>query len=239
MLNIHSEHSIRRVGNGVELVNALDTGLSLIHANEMPFNIYIVDASSETRYANEMCADIIGYDSIKSALGKSIFDVTSYESAIAVRNHDIQVMRQNNATITEEELERDDYLQRCLSFKYPLYKKDEIVGVFGCSIFYERDTLTTALAQIVNMGLLDSAPASRLNTKLKKSLYDFTKREEQCLYYSVRGKSAREIGVVLNLSRRTVEQYLENVKFKMGVRTRSEMLEIGWDVLIESKISHR
>ena len=44
-------------------------------------------------------------------------------------------------------------------------------------------------------------------------------RELECLQWAVQGKSAWEIGRLLNISRRTVAFHLDNAKTKFGVRT--------------------
>lgn len=44
-------------------------------------------------------------------------------------------------------------------------------------------------------------------------------REFECLEWSSRGKSARDIGVILGISRRTAIFHLDNVRAKLGVRT--------------------
>jgi|SRR5579885_1068174 DNA-binding NarL/FixJ family response regulator len=53
----------------------------------------------------------------------------------------------------------------------------------------------------------------------------FTTREMEVLQFSARDKTAREIAGILNLLVRTVEQYLENIKCKMGVSSKSEMID--------------
>jgi LuxR family transcriptional activator of conjugal transfer of Ti plasmids len=58
---------------------------------------------------------------------------------------------------------------------------------------------------LFNEGVIDGARLSR--------------REFECLVWASRGKSAWEIGRILNLSRNTVAYYLENAKKKLGVRT--------------------
>ncbi|MCK4608141.1 MAG: helix-turn-helix transcriptional regulator [Gammaproteobacteria bacterium] len=52
-----------------------------------------------------------------------------------------------------------------------------------------------------------------------------TKRELDCLYHLLRGQTAKGIGNALNLSRRTVEYYLDNIKGKLYCRTKSELIE--------------
>ena len=47
-------------------------------------------------------------------------------------------------------------------------------------------------------------------------------REMECLQWAARGKSAWEIGRLLNISRRTAAFHLDNAKTKFGVRTISQ-----------------
>lgn len=46
-----------------------------------------------------------------------------------------------------------------------------------------------------------------------------TQREIECLRWTLHGKSAWEIGCILNIRRSTVSFHLENAKLKLGVRT--------------------
>lgn len=47
-------------------------------------------------------------------------------------------------------------------------------------------------------------------------------REHECLVWVSQGKSSSDIGVILSLSPRTVDSYLEKVCAKLKVRTRIE-----------------
>lgn len=51
-----------------------------------------------------------------------------------------------------------------------------------------------------------------------------TKRERECLLYLSQGKSAKEIARLLNLSWRTIEYYIENMKKKWGCTKRTELV---------------
>ena len=54
---------------------------------------------------------------------------------------------------------------------------------------------------------------------------NISKREWQCVMLYARGKSARESGDILKISRRTVESHFENLKIKLNVNTKSEILD--------------
>lgn len=93
----------------------------------------------------------------------------------------------------------DGTTKTILVSKIPLYgSKGEINGLLG---FY---TDISSEEVIVNIGL--------------------TKRQSQCLYHLVRGKTAKQIAKALNLSNRTVEFYLENIKDKFKCESRSDLI---------------
>lgn len=55
--------------------------------------------------------------------------------------------------------------------------------------------------------------------------YKFSTRELECLFFVLRGKTNKGIAGLLNLSPRTVESYIDQIKFKMGCLTREELIE--------------
>lgn len=54
-----------------------------------------------------------------------------------------------------------------------------------------------------------------------------SKRELECLYNLLQGKSAKESARILNLSHRTVETHLENIKARFGILNRSQIIELA------------
>ena len=52
----------------------------------------------------------------------------------------------------------------------------------------------------------------------------FSKQQERCLSYLVQGLTAKEIGIQMGLSRRTIEYYLAIIKEKTGIRKKSQLI---------------
>lgn len=50
-----------------------------------------------------------------------------------------------------------------------------------------------------------------------------SQRELDCIVYLLDNKTAAETAILMNVSRRTVEQYLENIKIKLDCSTKSEL----------------
>lgn len=64
----------------------------------------------------------------------------------------------------------------------------------------------------------------------------FTKREAESLYYLLQGMTNAQVGQVLGLSARTIEFYLKNMKLKVGVRTKVELLELVRETELVNKL---
>lgn len=63
---------------------------------------------------------------------------------------------------------------------------------------------------------------------LGKDVY-LTPKETECVYWSVLGKSAVEISLIVNCSKRTVEIHLESVKQKLGLSKISQVIKLASD----------
>jgi len=50
-------------------------------------------------------------------------------------------------------------------------------------------------------------------------------RESQCLFYLIRGKTAKEIAAYLQLSQKTIETYIHRIKIKLACQTKSQLIE--------------
>ncbi len=52
-----------------------------------------------------------------------------------------------------------------------------------------------------------------------------TQRESECLYYILRGKTTKMIGRILNISPKTVDKYISNLKALFNVNYKSELID--------------
>ncbi len=53
---------------------------------------------------------------------------------------------------------------------------------------------------------------------------ELTERQLDCVYYLVKGMTFKQIGKELNLSPRTVEHYIENIKVKFDCFSRFDLI---------------
>lgn len=70
--------------------------------------------------------------------------------------------------------------------------------------------------------LTDNYPVLRDNTRLSV-------RQSECLFFLIRGKTFKEIAARLGLSPKTIEQYVDGIKYKLRCSSRTELVELALD----------
>lgn len=230
--NYSDDLLIYRYRNGVKLVRPdllnqknfpyfYNTGHSIAQAFSLPVNMAFLNTDGAVEKVNEISAMVTGFSSAQAALGKTIFDVAIRKTAEEVVSNDRQVMRYEKTMIFEETIiYKNERSMDRLQVITPWYNEDnKIIGVFGCNIINGADSFSEKLAHIMQLGLLST------NNSFSSRRFNLTKRQTEIVHHIVRGKSARVTAAVLNISLRTVEQHLENIKIKMGVVSKTALIE--------------
>jgi DNA-binding CsgD family transcriptional regulator len=205
---------------------------SVGHILSLPLNMYFMDHNSVMQRMNDATAETNGYLSPQDAIGKSIRNVASRESARLILENDRAIIRSRNFQVLPEYLTRlDDVELTALSIKFPWYQGDAVVGILGCSILLDEDgapSLTQALTMLIQAGLLSPAIKTTVTSGKRCPQFAgviFDQRDTDILYLLVRGKTAKNIARQLQLSHRTVEHRLEVIKHKLVVSSKSELIE--------------
>jgi len=112
-----------------------------------------------------------------------------------------------------------------LSQKNPLYQDNKIIGViFHCARLSHAEFMPS-------LKKIDQALKATSDTDNyyyiggeNNNPAKLSNRELECLFLQLRGKTAKQIAIVLGLSKRTVEDYLDNIKSKLGCQNKAEVL---------------
>ncbi len=58
--------------------------------------------------------------------------------------------------------------------------------------------------------------------------FNLSERESEIVFHLIRGRSAKETALLVNLSVRTVEKHLDRIKHKMNCHSRSQLIDKAW-----------
>jgi len=193
---------------------------------DQPFDVYL--------YNNRHCFQIVneefvrsGYLSMKSLYGKHATEVFPREGGELVRNNTAVLATCRSKIAQENILLSNGITQKYLSIKSPLYNENgTLVGIFGASMLLGVHNLAPALLQLVQLGMLNATRFLKNDAshEMIPARQIFSRRERECLLYISRSKTSKEIAGALNISIRTVEHYIENIKIKTGSSSRSELI---------------
>lgn len=232
--SIDNEMYVVRFRNGIRLMRSMSVSQSkekkISSLLQLPFSVYFLDNDGNTALINEEGAAICGFQTPENSQGKSLLAVSDASSAKSLIDNCHEVIKAASTKIFEEQnLRQDGLLMQFLSVKMPWYSDSgEIVGVMGISIVLGKHSLSTALSQIKSLGFLDQEEVVH-NSPFKINNIALTKREIECLQLTVRGFTAKQIAQELEISYRTVEDYLNAVRGKAGVNSKSELIKMTID----------
>lgn len=172
-------------------------------------HVYCTDKENKLLGANELQLNVIkemyGAEKNEDLIGISIENLFS-----RVKSNAVSIACNENEQILKSELPMqfnnvwtvtNVWEIKMLTIKMPFYDTNgKLAGVIGISQYINK----ISLSKLLDFGL--------------------TKRQIECLFHLVEGKTAREIAYLLNISRRTVEHYIECIKDKLNCRTKSELI---------------
>lgn len=240
VFNTHSDLIVQPHRKGIQLIQPKDTGKgfpSIGSLFAMPLLVYFVDFEGVFVDANHLtCLSNIpgnqGYYSQNDLKQTPLTSLFKKESAEKLHAQNRQILEAQALTIYDEgsSSRLDEVSFSCLSFKYPVFdEQNKTLGVFGMSAFIdgsafkEAESLADSMQRIIQTGLLPHAKNLLPGFSID-GIY-LSKQEIICLRLLVAGKTMKLIGLEMGLSIRTVEYYLNNIKQKLHVRTKSELIE--------------
>jgi DNA-binding CsgD family transcriptional regulator len=208
----------------------------------LPANVYWLDRNCISLGCNENTLEILGVKSVKDYVGmnyQEMADVSDWKDGQgeSFKNDDKEVIVTGLPKYNVEEplvIDQQGKPRYYLTSRFPLEDLEgNIVGVFGISFDITERTLL-AKSQFLRQLLIYSqiganSNLQRVTIKTQQGNIILTERERECLFQVVKGKSAREIGLILHRSYRTIEDRIDSVKNKFNCRTKSELLEKLFD----------
>lgn len=198
----------------------------------LPCNVFFTDLDMNVLNCNEVQAKAHGAVSVEDTINRSLYTFLTKETCAKIKANNLLVERSRSIQIFEEHIERvDSVTQLYLSVKFPLYDDacKTVIGSFGLGIDISTRNLNIA-TEILSKLNCPQLPTS--SNELQKTLggsevdgVHLSHKETLCLYYTIHGKTAKEIAKKLLVSYRTVEVHLSHIKEKLGCHSKSELID--------------
>jgi len=171
----------------------------------------------------------MGYSSIKDFLGTTAFDWR----CDAVEFAD-QIVKQNQSVLETHRPWQSINLLRFSSGKFTYYLSNktllknlngDILGTIFVGSILDNDSLHKLYNYNLRSYYGSDKGAIFPLFHAENNDASLTSREHECLFYYLRGKPSKVIAQFLNISPRTVETYIDNIKIKYNCISRSQLIE--------------
>ncbi len=184
-------------------------------------NVFVKNDNNQYLICNNRLAQVAGLDS-KQMRGKSDKDLcwTRYTNEY-IETDKICIKDKLTLLRTDSILSNENKTIPLITMKAPVYNHSEkIVGIFGISL-YANELSTDVTLSMINYLNRYLNNQSKVITQFESK---FTGRELECCYFLCLGLNSKAIARILDLSIRTIETYIESIKLKLQVSSKTEMI---------------
>lgn len=198
----------------------------------IPGHIGLKDLNSRYIAGNTSLAKLIGFKHPEDLVGITDFDIKGQAADLAPTfvQQDKTVLESGDTTNIDVHYYADSSLHMLISHKAKLFDDE---GNLAGTIFHCTELQPHVLQEFFN--LISGNYQNHMNKQellvgsfsvdTMKKEYKLTRRESECLFFLLRGKPAKEISRILDISEKTVWYYLDEVKQKLQCHSRSELFD--------------
>lgn len=199
--------------------------------NQLPGFVQLNDLDSKLAFVNVKVAKLIGFNNAHDVAGIHYYDMKCKAS------DDHEILEKQDTMVFSRS-------KKISVFCYHYYHTGWSLLLYEKSPIFDKNQkligLITYGTDITNYNLIDYSrfifEHSKYFPQNKKRFsyiiedgtvnnFNLSERQTACLFFLLRGKSDKEIGKILNLSPRTVESYINEIKHKMDCLTRTQVIE--------------
>ena len=225
MLNLDKKFVFSSSYAAVTAKNLLDFAFS------KPVNVFVKDKDSKMVGCNMHNLQMLGV-TLKDVYGETLHKLVLPDDNIVIEENDKTIIRTNSAKIFAESkhiIRKQNQKIELLCVKMPLYDSSNwCCGVIGLGFYLDMTSLFEIIGLMNKLDICFSAQVlfSPYNEKICEK---FSLRERQVIICLLQGKTVMEISKILNISNRTVDTFVDNIKNKLGCNSKSQIREKFYD----------
>jgi len=196
----------------------------------------IKDKNNVYRAVSQGYIDVYQFDTQQKVRGMHEYDIADYAytsehvNPLAIAdnliNEDLEVLSGKSLFVFDS-LIIHDKLVFALGHKTPHIEHNRITGTLFQAIFFPNISKQMVKQYLSNPDIIVSSHTHKhldIFNLAPSRKYALSKRELECVTLLVKGASANDIAHTLNLSKRTVDFYIRNVKDKLNVNKSTEIV---------------
>lgn len=196
---------------------------------QLPGYFAMKDLEGNYLTCNDNLAAIMKLKSPKQIMGLSDYDLPDYSEQDHVIHQKNDVLALSGKTVQCIHRSSSPYDGSLYNLiKKPLINNEKvIVGVlYHCTQLVQSEFMNQLFVNDKKIYTNTEKPqAYYIGTT--ENPFNLSTRELECLFFTLRSLTAKQIADQLSLSKRSIEFYLDNIKNKMGCATKTELICLG------------
>jgi DNA-binding CsgD family transcriptional regulator len=209
-----------------KLCNIIEKSRHII--DSLPGLILIKDVDSVYMDCNDEFSAMMKMKK-SNIISHSDYDFPWETYAPVYQQYDKDTLANTSLTTLVPLLISDGTILTSRTYKKPILDEEgNAVGILGQANILVDNVLSKSLYDTNQLDKKQTALSGYSPKSYKVADYHehfkLSKRESECLFLMIRGKNSKEIGLFLNISSRTVEGHIENIKLKFNCNTKSELV---------------
>lgn len=190
-----------------------------------------IDQNSHYTYVNADYCKLVGVSNPDYLIGKTVAELPCGASECA----DL-FWKEDRLVIESQHQQR--FLNVCRLannewkviqlIKSPIYNESAQIErvLFNIHVQYDNQMQDVAvkIAKAIHSQTPQKAVSQMSVTINATSLHALSKKEHECLFYLIHGKTYKEIALIQNVAERTIIDHIERLKFKLGVNKKSDLI---------------
>lgn len=192
----------------------------------LPCAFYLKDLQLKYVEFNSTALKIAKINDKEEVIGRLDDELPWREFATKYQKHDRQVLMGQECIHIDPVTKADGDKTILINKKSPfLSNMKEIIGVAGVSFELTRENFREIASFFISNNFFPRFNSNTENKDFKYGDFIFSRRQAEVIAYLLRGYSAGNIGKILNISKRTVETHIINVKNQLGCQKKTEIID--------------
>jgi len=193
--------------------------------------IYVKDEQCRYIEGNDNILSFLGFTHIEQLFGKTDYDLFSECFAKQYVQHDQATIAAGKLCVIEASLTQHGDIVLMSSQKYRFFEEEtQQSGVVGISMILNDGLIQSFISMFEygdhnELNATDSLFSIRVNQYASKPL---TKNELDVLYFILRGLTQKQIADALDLSSRTIEDYVNRIKTILKCLNKAQLFNFAF-----------
>lgn len=188
------------------------------------------DKDSKYIAANKLAAKLAGFNSINDLIGIDDYHLKERISECAeifIAQDQKAINTKRNISILGIHLYLDQTVRTLHTEKKPVFdSQGKIMGTFFYSTIINDAFLIEIGKQLIRVDSRYKECTCQASYLIEAGYNkDFSQKENEILFFLARGKTSSDIAKILCRSKRTIETHIENIKFKLKCKKKSDLIE--------------